>query len=99
MFAIDMYRAVLGSVHGIFKMIYSNKCFVFSVLGLVKCCFLAFSVMRRKPTYEISSVKDKPRHSKILRIYLSKNRFELGSTKSKVGKSRGGAGVGQVKLL
>ena len=51
MFAIDVYRAVLGSVHGIFKMKDSNKCFVFSVLGLVRCCPFSFSIMIIKPTW------------------------------------------------
>ena len=51
MFAIDVYRAVLGSVHGIFKMKDSNKCFVFSILGLVRCCPFSFSVMMRKLTW------------------------------------------------
>ena len=51
MFAIDVYRAVLGSIHGIFKMKESNKCFIFSVLGLVRCCPFSFSIMIIKLTW------------------------------------------------
>ena len=41
MFAIDVYRAVLRSVHGIF-MIDSNKYFVFSMLRTGKMMSLFF---------------------------------------------------------
>ena len=59
MFAIDVYRTVRGSVHGIFKMIGSNICFVFSALGLwiLSLFFLSYDKKTKNDTkFNIISV-------------------------------------------
>ena len=47
---IDESKPINPSEFGIFKMKESNKCFIFSVLGLVRCCPFSFSIMIIKLT-------------------------------------------------
>lgn len=49
-------------------------------------CIISLFILLLGIFYHVSLIKDKWRHIKILRAYLSKNGFELGSTKPEVVK-------------